>query len=75
MSSSHLIRIDLARASGVPAHRKEETMTEALKKDYQKTCAERIDEQWKLRREDLWTQHTVRRIRVEQKFLLLLTIE
>ena len=33
--------------------RKEETMTEALKKDYQKTCAERIDEQWKLRREDL----------------------
>jgi hypothetical protein len=37
-----------------PAHiRKEETMTEALKKDYQKTCAERIDEQWRLRREDL----------------------
>ena len=33
--------------------RKEETMTEALKKDYQKTCAERIDEQWRLRREDL----------------------
>ena len=33
-------------------------MTEALKKDYQKTCAERIDEQWRLRREDLkepWT--------------------
>ncbi len=28
-------------------------MTEALEKDYQKTCAERIDEQWKLRREDL----------------------
>ena len=28
-------------------------MTEALKKDYEKTCAERIDEQWKLRREDL----------------------
>ena len=28
-------------------------MTEALKKDYQKTCAERIDEQWRLRREDL----------------------
>ena len=33
-------------------------MTEALKKDYQKTCAERIQEQWRLRREDLkepWT--------------------
>ena len=28
-------------------------MTEALKKDYQKTCAERIQEQWRLRREDL----------------------
>jgi hypothetical protein len=28
-------------------------MTEALKKDYQKTCAERIQEQWKRRREDL----------------------
>ena len=28
-------------------------MTEALKKDYEKTCAERIDEQWKLRQEDL----------------------
>ena len=28
-------------------------MTEALKKDWQKTCAERIDEQWELRREDL----------------------
>ena len=28
-------------------------MTEALKKDYQKTCAERIAEQWRLRREDL----------------------
>ena len=28
-------------------------MTEALKKDWQKTCAERIDEQWRLRREDL----------------------
>ena len=28
-------------------------MTEALQKDYEKTCAERIDEQWKLRREDL----------------------
>ena len=28
-------------------------MTEALKKDYEKTCAERIQEQWELRREDL----------------------
>ena len=28
-------------------------MTEALQKDYQKTCAERIQEQWKLRQEDL----------------------
>ena len=28
-------------------------MTEALEKDYQKTCAERIDEQWQQRREDL----------------------
>ena len=28
-------------------------MTEALKKDWQKTCAERIDEQWQQRREDL----------------------
>ena len=28
-------------------------MTEALEKDYEKTCAERIDEQWKLRQEDL----------------------
>ena len=28
-------------------------MTEALEKDYEKTCAERIDEQWRLRREDL----------------------
>ena len=28
-------------------------MTEALQKDYEKTCAERIDEQWKLRVEDL----------------------
>ena len=28
-------------------------MTEALQKDYEKTCAERIDEQWKLRQEDL----------------------
>ena len=28
-------------------------MTEALEKDWQKTCAERIDEQWKLRQEDL----------------------
>ena len=34
-----------------PSERK--NMTEALKKDYQKTCAERIDEQWRLRREDL----------------------
>ena len=28
-------------------------MTEALQKDYEKTCAERINEQWKLRQEDL----------------------
>ena len=28
-------------------------MTEALKKDYEKTCAERIVKQWRLRREDL----------------------
>ena len=38
--------------------RKVETMTEALEKDYQKTCAERIQEQWELRQEDLkepWT--------------------
>ena len=28
-------------------------MTEALKKDWQKTCAERIDEQWRDRKEDL----------------------
>ena len=28
-------------------------MTEALEKDHQKTCAERIQEQWELRREDL----------------------
>ena len=28
-------------------------MTEALKKDYEKTCAERIDEQWQQRLEDL----------------------
>ena len=28
-------------------------MTEALEKDYEKTCAERIQEQWKLRQEDL----------------------
>ena len=28
-------------------------MTEALEKDYEKTCAERIKEQWELRREDL----------------------
>ena len=28
-------------------------MTEALKKDYEKTCAERIQEQWKLRQEDI----------------------
>ena len=28
-------------------------MTEALKKDWQKTCAERVDEQWKLRQKDL----------------------
>ena len=28
-------------------------MTEALKKDWQKTCEERIEEQWRQRREDL----------------------
>ena len=28
-------------------------MTEALKKDWQKTCAERIQEQWQQRQEDL----------------------
>jgi len=28
-------------------------MTEALEKDYEKTCAERIQEQWKLRQEDI----------------------
>jgi hypothetical protein len=28
-------------------------MTEALEKDYEKTCAERINEQWKDRQEDL----------------------
>ena len=28
-------------------------MTEALKKDWQKTCAERVAEQWRLRQEDL----------------------
>jgi hypothetical protein len=28
-------------------------MNEALKKDYQKTCAERIEEQWRYRKEDL----------------------
>ena len=28
-------------------------MTEALEKDYEKTCKERINEQWKLRQEDL----------------------
>jgi hypothetical protein len=28
-------------------------MTEALQKDYEKTCAERIDEQWQQRLEDL----------------------
>ena len=28
-------------------------MTEALKKDWEKTCAERIDEQWRDRKEDL----------------------
>ena len=28
-------------------------MTEALKKDYEKTCKERIDEQWQQRQEDL----------------------
>jgi len=33
--------------------RKEETMTEALQKDYEKTCAERIQKQWRLRQEDL----------------------
>ena len=28
-------------------------MTEALQKDYEKTCAERINKQWQQRREDL----------------------
>ena len=28
-------------------------MTEALEKDYEKTCAERINEQWQQRREEL----------------------
>ena len=36
-----------------PHIRKEETMTEALEKDYEKTCAERINDQWQQRREDL----------------------
>ena len=40
-------------ANSKPHIRKEETMTEALKKDYEKTCAERINEQWQQRREDL----------------------
>ena len=51
--SSCLIQIDLVRASGVPAQKKGRIMTEALKKDWQKTCAERIDEQWRDRKEDL----------------------
>ena len=34
-----------------PSERKNKT--EALKKDYEKTCAERIQKQWRLRREDL----------------------
>ena len=46
-------RIDKREASGVPAQKKGRTMTEALKKDWQKTCAERIDEQWRDRKEDL----------------------
>ena len=36
-----------------PATLERNNMTEALKKDYQKTCAERIQEQWKLRQRDL----------------------
>ena len=28
-------------------------MTEALKKDWEKTCAERVDEQWQQRRDDI----------------------
>ena len=42
----------MREATGVPAHRKEETMTEALQKDYEKTCAERIVRQWRLRRDE-----------------------
>ena len=52
----HRIRLEVPRT---PTHiRKVETMTEALKKDYEKTCQERIDEQWQQRQEDLkepWT--------------------
>jgi len=51
--SSQLIQINNWRRLASLRTRKEETMTEALKKDYEKTCAERIDEQWKLRQEDL----------------------
>ena len=51
--SSCPIQIRIREASGVPAHRKEETMTEALEKDYQKTCAERIADQWQQRQEDM----------------------
>ena len=46
------------KSSETPAPLERKTMTEALKKDYQKTCAERIQEQWELRQEDLkepWT--------------------
>ena len=45
------VTIGLSTASYI---RKEETMTETvIVKDWLKTCAERIDEQWKLRVEDL----------------------
>jgi hypothetical protein len=43
----------LGKSHAQPHIRKEETMTEALEKDYEKTCQERIDEQWQQRREDL----------------------
>ena len=33
--------------------KKGRTMTEALKKDYEKTCQERIQEQWQQRQEDI----------------------
>ena len=47
------IQIRIREASGVPAQKKGRIMTEALKKDWEKTCAERIQEQWEDRKEDL----------------------